>query len=86
MADGSGGGPDRGPHSRQTLLGMLKKYGAVYTARVGGAEVPFEGAQFYASELEREGVIERIAGAPDHLPDAEDLAFWQLRGVGSVAR
>jgi hypothetical protein len=82
MADGTGGGWDEGPFSRRTLLEVAARCGAIYTAKLDGEELPYDGALFHAEELECDGLFERVPDSPV-LPDVRDFVIWKLteRGI-----
>jgi hypothetical protein len=83
MADGSRGGPDRGPFSKRTLLEAAAQAGGVYTARMNGEELPFDGAPFYARELEREGCLSRFEDPPA-FEGVEDYQLWTITSLGKL--
>ncbi|HYX20490.1 MAG TPA: hypothetical protein VFA98_06550 [Thermoanaerobaculia bacterium] len=84
MADGSRGGWDGSPFSKKHLLEIAVSSGAIYTARIDGAEVPYDGAPFHAEELEREGLFARVPNAPV-LEGVDDYVVWVPTAMGTHA-
>jgi len=83
MADGTGGGWGRGPFSKRGLLEVAVKFGAIYTAKLLGEELPFDNAPFYARELACEGMFEGVPDAP-MLDGVEDFALWRPTELGKA--
>lgn len=81
MADGSHGGWDGSPFSKWHLLEIAVSSGAIYTAKIDGIEVPYDGAPFHAEELEREGLFERVLGSPV-LGGVSDFVIWMATALG----
>lgn len=84
MADGSHGGWDGSPFSKWYLLEVAIAAGAIYTAKIDGIEAPYDGAPFHAEELEREGMFERVAGAPV-LEGVDHFVIWKATVLGTRA-
>lgn len=72
---------DEGPFSKRDLLEIAVNHGAIYTAVVDGDEQPFDGARFYASELELEGCFRRLPESPT-LHGVEYFALWTPTELG----
>jgi hypothetical protein len=71
--------PNGGPHfSKRDLLEVAIRYGAIYTAKLDGEELPYEGARFHADELEAEGKFKRVPGVviTTSLEGVLDFAIW----------
>jgi len=82
MADGSKGGWGDGPFSKRGLLEVAARSGAIYTAKIDGVEVPYDGALFHAEELEREGMFEQVPDAPT-LEGVKDYTIWRVTALGA---
>lgn len=82
MADGSRGGWDGSPFSKRDLLAIAVSSGAIYTAKIDGVEVPYDGAPFHAEELERDGLFARVPNAPA-LEGVDDYVVWVATAQGT---
>lgn len=83
MADGDSRDPwGPGPRfSKRDLLKIAIRFGAIYTAKMDGEELPYEHARFQAEELEADGLLVRLHDPPT-LSGVESFVLWKPTDLG----